>query len=493
MHTPSEEQGTRAKRLQARAAAALHAMTPGALAALLGRIEEESLRRGLTYVREEDRIEAVRLFPLPVVVTPHQHAYVHVASMTLLSACKRLRALYAEDPDVRAALALPPEEEAWLADAHPSLRRADPVFARLDAVVDFARPDWKDTLTFVEPNLSGVGGLHLLPVAEQLMERVVVPHLASPELSLERGSDIRELMFGEIVDHLVAIGRAPAGAQSRTVALIEPRERTPGVEEQELLQRHFRARYGVEVVHADPRELSVDGGEVVCRGRIVDVAYRDYAVADLLELRRVEGADIEPMRRLFAENRMVSSITAEIDQKSDFEVLSDPALLERHFSADERAVIARHVPWTRLLRERRTLLPDGSTGELVAYARAHARSLVLKPNRSYGGYGVVVGAAVDAAAWQAAVEAAVAAPGAFVVQQRAEIPVMELPVRREDGGASFESCYVVMGFAATRDGLAILGRASARQVVNVAQRGGIVPVMLGHGGSSGSAGHGADG
>jgi hypothetical protein len=37
-----------------------------------------------------------------------------------------------------------------------------------------------------------------------------------------------------------------------------------------------------------------------------------------------------------------------------------------------------------------------------------------------------------------------------------------------------------MGFAATKDGLAILGRASQKQVVNVAQRGGMCAVMLGH-------------
>jgi hypothetical protein len=291
------------------------------------------------------------------------------------------------------------------------------------------------------------------------------------------------------VEHLEAIGRRASDATPRTVALIEPRERTPGVEEQELLQRHFRARYGVEVLHADPRELAMDGDEVVCRGAVVDVAYRDYAVVDLLELARTEGIDLAPMRRLFADNRMVSSVTAEVDQKSVFEVLSDEALLARHFSADERAILARHIPWTRLVRARETLLPDGSIGPLASYVRAHRASLVLKPNRSYGGYGVVVGTAVDDAAWARAVDAAFALPGQFVVQARAEVPVMKLPVRHDDGVVTFDPCYVVMGFAATRDGLAILGRASSQQVVNVAQRGGLVPVMIGHGGASGHAGH----
>jgi hypothetical protein len=36
-----------------------------------------------------------------------------------------------------------------------------------------------------------------------------------------------------------------------------------------------------------------------------------------------------------------------------------------------------------------------------------------------------------------------------------------------------------MGFAATQDGLGILARASQKQVVNVAQRGGILGVLIG--------------
>jgi hypothetical protein len=36
-----------------------------------------------------------------------------------------------------------------------------------------------------------------------------------------------------------------------------------------------------------------------------------------------------------------------------------------------------------------------------------------------------------------------------------------------------------MGFAPTRYGLSILGRASQKQVVNVAQRGGMCAVLLG--------------
>ena len=44
-----------------------------------------------------------------------------------------------------------------------------------------------------------------------------------------------------------------------------------------------------------------------------------------------------------------------------------------------------------------------------------------------------------------------------------------------------EPFYTVMGFAAGDDGVAILARASQKQVVNVAQHGGLCGVLVSHG------------
>jgi hypothetical protein len=48
-----------------------------------------------------------------------------------------------------------------------------------------------------------------------------------------------------------------------------------------------------------------------------------------------------------------------------------------------------------------------------------------------------------------------------------------------DRSVHIEPFYTVMGFAPTRYGLSILGRASQKQVVNVAQRGGLCGVLIG--------------
>ena len=67
-----------------------------------------------------------------------------------------------------------------------------------------------------------------------------------------------------------------------------------------------------------------------------------------------------------------------------------------------------------------------------------------------------------------------------MVQQLATIPVREFPVIGPDGAVHIEPFYTVMGFAASEHGVAILGRASQKQVVNVAQHGGICGVLVSH-------------
>src|SRR5436305_3702218 len=139
-------------------------------------------------------------------------------------------------------------------------------------------------------------------------------------------------------------------------------------------------------MHADPAELTLHDGEVIYNDDPVHLAYRDYAVADLVALER-KGVSVEPMRALFRQNRVISSIAAELDQKSCWEVLTDPHITQKYCSADERQVFRRHILWTRLVSDRATLLPDGRTGGLLDYVRREQEALVLKPNRAYGEIG----------------------------------------------------------------------------------------------------------
>jgi hypothetical protein len=210
----------------------------------------------------------------------------------------------------------------------------------------------------------------------------------------------------------------------------------------------------------------------------VDIAYRDYEIRDLLALEST-GVDVTPVRVLFEQNRMISSVGGDFDHKSCWEILTDPRFAQKYFNSDERQVFRRHVLWTRLLSDRRTTLPHGETGDLVDYARREHERLVLKPNRSYGGEGVYIGHAMSQGEWDAVIEQALAGPDGWVVQRLANMTVNEFPVVGDGETVHVEPFYTVMGFAPTKYGLGIVGRASQKQVVNVAQRGGMCGVLIG--------------
>jgi hypothetical protein len=476
MLTPAEELGLSGLSLASQVRKAFYQIPESALVAMLERIAAEARRRHLIYLRDGE-LETIRVLACPITVLPDQLAYIHYATLTIHNALKRLPELYLQDFAVRDILRLPPDEERWLWECWgPSQREHNPVFGRLDAMCDYVSPMWKDSLRFVEPNLSGIGGLHLVPTAEQIVADLVLPALQAQDsgLRLHTCQDIRQLLVQQILDHLQALGR-PA----RTVCFVDPKYAGSGPDEQEEVARYFHDRFGMRVLHADPAELTLRDQEVYYGSECLDLVYRDYTVYDLLDRER-DKVDVEPMRMLFRQNRIISSITAELDQKSCFEVLTDPQLTQKYFSGDERQVFRRHILWTRLLTDRTTLLPDGQNGDLLAYVRREHETLVLKPNRSYGGQGVVLGQGLTRAEWESALEKALADSERWVVQQLASIPVNEYPVVGPDGRVHVEPFYTVMGFAPTKDGLAVLGRASQKQVVNVAQRGGMCVVMIGH-------------
>ena len=464
------------RRVGDRLQSALQAIGQERLGHVLHGIEDDARAALLLYLHA-GRAKEVSVLAGPLTVLPGQFEYLHTAALTLHEASRRLLPLWLADPNVRSALPVSHGDEEWIRSCwRPSHARANPVFGRLDAAAQLESPGWKGTLQFLEPNLTGIGGLHMLPAAERILEQRLGPVVAerAPELRLTLGQDARDLLAAQLLEHLEALERP-----GRRICFIEARWADTGPEEQTLLAAHLHRRFGIEVCHANPAELVLDGDRVLFEGEGVDLGYRDYSVEELRELSR-RGVDVSPMRALFLQNRMVSSIAAELEQKSMWEVFTDPALSERHFTPAEQQVFRRHVPWTRLVRGRRTDLADGSVGDLPEFVRTGRELLVLKPNRGYGGTGVCIGAEETQATWERALDQALAEPDAWVVQRRVALSVHRFPVRAPDGSVALETMHVVLGMFATEEGLSLTGRASCDPVVNVARRGGIVVVMIAH-------------
>lgn len=436
-------------------------------------VHDASARKELVYYRD-GKIEVINVMLRPIAVFSEQLNYFHYVSQTLLGALKRMPELYLKDFQVRQIVPLEEGEAKWLWDTWgASHNQLHTVFGRLDAIADLTGAFSKDSLAFIEPNLVGAGGIHLIPAAEDIILETVVPVMESvaTDLELNKTDDLRDTFIRELLDHAEAIGRT-----GRTVCLVDPKYAGDGTNEQETLMNFYRGR-GIEVYHADPEELYIRNNEVYYENHPVDVAYRDYEVRELAEMEQ-EGMNVRPMKHLFRQNQMVSSMAGEFDHKSCFEIFTDPQYAQ-HFTMDERNVFRRHVLWTRVLRDTRTTDSMGELSELLEFVRDNREILVIKPNRAYGGEDVMIGPSTSQSDWEAVIQRAVSEPGAWVAQRLARIAVYEFPVVGEDQSVHISPFYVVYGLAPTKYGLAILGRASQKQVVNVAQRGGMVAVLVG--------------
>ena len=448
-------------------------LSPETIKQLRQAIHDEALRKELVYFHEGET-EVINVMMRPLAMFSEQLNYFHYVSQTLLGALKRMPELYLKDFQVREVVPLEDGEAKWLWDTWgASHNQFHTVFGRLDAVADLSGAFSKDSLAFIEANLVGAGGIHLIPTAEEIVMETVVPMMESvaPGLELKTTCDLRDIFMQEMLDHAEIIGRT-----DRAMCFIDPKYAADGPNEQETLLQYYRAR-GIEVYHADPEELYLRGGEVYYENHLIDVAYRDYETRELAEM-EAEGMNVRPMKHLLRQNQMVSSMAGDFDHKSCFEVLSDPRFAA-HFTMDERNVFRRHVLWTRMLRETRTTDPMGELVELLEFARANREFLVIKPNRAYGGEDVLIGPSTAQSDWDIAIERAVNEPAQWVVQRLARIAVYEFPVLTDKGDVTVSPFYVVYGFAPTKYGLAVLGRASQKQVVNVAQRGGMLAVLVG--------------
>ena len=197
-----------------------------------------------------------------------------------------------------------------------------------------------------------------------------------------------------------------------------------------LFQEYFRA-VGIEAVIADPRALELRGGRLYGPGGAIDLVYKRVLLAELVERCGAET----PLLEAVAANAvcMVNPPRCKIlHKKASLAVLSD----ERNrmlFAGDERESITDHIPWTRVVEERRTE-HGGAAVDLVPFVLASRDRLVLKPNDDYGGAGIVLGWETDDAGWERAVATALASP--YIVQERVAIPSEPYP-SMVDGRAVF--------------------------------------------------------
>lgn len=442
---------------------------------LFGRVEVEAEKAGLLYEDDDGVSRVVPILIRPRIISPEQEQYFHKVCLELTRAIQKLASLYVEDERVKRLLPFTEREDRWLRDVWTKVaKQPQTVVARLDANADFGALDWDKSFHFFETNSVGVGGMYYSPTVADILMRVVYPtmHRVAPALLLKPQTDMRQLLLEQITIHARAIRK-----RRLNTAFVQDKSAVGGPTEFPYLVKYFN-EHGVPAAHVDPTELRLKGEEIWAGDLPVDVIYRDAEIREYIGYED-EGHDMTALKTAFLRNQVVSSLAGEFDHKSTFEVLTTPEF-EQYFSLKQRRIFRRHVLWTRIVREARSTGPDGEEIDLLPWLRRNKDRLVLKPNREFGGTGIVVGPHTDLGDWDAAIEDALkddSDTGGVVAQRYVDVRTKDFPVL-VDGGISLEEFYVVCGFLATARGVGILGRASKKRVVNIGQQGGLTAVLV---------------
>ncbi len=240
--------------------------------------------------------------------------------------------------------------------------------------------------------------------------------------------------------------------------------------------RDYFESMGHSCIITTPDALTYDGTTLRdATGTAIDLIYKRVLIHELVEQCGLDHALVRAVRD--GAVCLVNPFHCKpLHKKASLAVLSDERNAQR-FSADELEAIAVHVPWTRVVEERRTSA-GGKDVDLMPYILASRERLVLKPNDDYGGAGIVLGWEVDESAWEAAVTAALDAPS--IVQERIALPREPFAAMAGDELTLDERIVDTAPFCwhgAFMDGL--LTRISTSTLVNVTAGGGsTVPTFV---------------
>jgi hypothetical protein len=428
-------------------------LTASAFAGLSARMRAERLTFG-------DRVHCP--FMRPLFLTDDDERRVREFAETLAVLGERVVAAAMAEPSLLDELGVRPDERR-LIDIEPGYRRAS-TSSRVDT---FLLPDSLQAAEYNAESPAGFG----------YTERLAGVFAQLPVMERFKASfEVEAYALSEpMLDALMASYREWGGtAQPPTIGIVDWRD-VPTWSEFEILQERFTS-LGVPTIVCAPGDLEFDGRALKGLGRTIDLLYRRVLINDITS----RPAECEALVRACEAKAvcMANAFRCKIPhKKAFFAVLTDP----RHaalFNAREHEVIARHVPWTRVVREGRTS-KGAETFDLLPWVRRHREGLVLKPNDEYGGAGVTLGWETGEAAWDAALQDALAAPdGTWIVQEKIAVRREVFPWFQGGGDAVMKDMLVDMAPYLFRGRLSgFLTRLSATGLANVTSGGGQVPAF----------------
>jgi hypothetical protein len=400
----------------------------------------------------------------PHFVTAADFARVRAVCETVWGAIQKVKDAAVEDATLLDDLGIT-ETERELVAIDPGYREVSPT-ARLDSFLTDA------AYSFVELNGESPAGIAYGDAAFEIFSELPVMRRFGERYPFRRFHGSPLMLEVLLRAHREYLGRAPE--RPPRIAIVDLKG-LPTQKEFELFREYFESQ-GHPAKICSPDELEFANDRLRCGDFEIDIVYKRLLVNEYLPIMREQSALLDAYRAgAFC---MVNSFRSKlIHKKALFAVLTD----ERRaglFTAGEREAIRAHVPWTRKVREGRTVDSDGGEIDLIDYIATHPDRLVLKPNDDYGGHGIYIGWNADEVGWEEALRHALA-DGDYLVQERVKTAREVFPALADDGRVEF--CEQLVDL----DPLLFYGkvgsaftRLSSTELANVSSGGGMVPTFI---------------
>lgn len=375
-----------------------HSLLTDQLAAEMDGMMREILRRRSLYFGNR---------PICTVLRPHfylkdQWDYLSRETAVLLDAFKRAHDACMEDADMRAQLRLEGYEEALF-----SLDRGGVIPWTTSRLDSFFSAD-KQSLHYVEYNAETPAGMGYedvlaqtfleMPAFKRFQERYHVRHMP---------------LLNELLNALLWGYQQWGGTHAPQMAIVDW-QNVPTLNEHEMARQFFE-RKGIRTILADPRALEYRNGALWFGGFRVDMIYKRVLWSEMVQVMGVDNLVTRAIRdhAVYMTNSVSCKLMA---KKASFAFLSD----ERNahlFTDEQRRSITDHIPWTRLVADRKTQYA-GQEIDLITFISDNRDQFVLKPNDEYGGKGVVIGWECSDEEWSDALREGLSTP--YVIQQRVD-------------------------------------------------------------------------
>lgn len=402
------------------------------------------------------------LSPLPMTITPTSADYIANAARVTLRVLEHAAGLYRSDPDIRVLF---PRYRSIAATLGTSPQDALGTWiSRFDGFVDPER-----RVKFVELNAACPGGVLQMGLAARVWARLTSKYgiASQPEVSQ---TFVSEPYF--FIDSLLAAHQRISRTEPEL--LVVANLEGAFTLEVDWMRKGILAR-GKQAEVVDLRAVTVDtkAGAASIEGRKIDLVYHKLRPADLpRHTSLLEYLQATQSGRFTTINPLLSQCIT--NDKGLFAVVSDPRWADR-FTADQRATIAAHIPWTRFLRVEATTAPDGAPIQLATYAKTHRHKLVIKPVHLNRSTGVYVGPALQQQEWEARVEHALGV-GSHVVQEYLRPPTVGFPPIGDRQGHTREFGLDVFLFGDILAGFQC--RAAKSAALSVTSGASLMPVVI---------------